>query len=314
MSNLSSLSGNLVKRSPRDWEDAFSRWSQGPSATEQQRAENAERQIKQAILDSDKLKNRDIKVFTQGSYRNRVNVRKDSDVDIGVLCFDTYFPEYPDDNVKAQLRQYTVDATYTYSMFKNEIEEALVARFGRAAVSRGSKSFDIKANSYRVEADVAAFFEHRRYLDSINYLSGVEMIPDDFSPPRVRNWPEQQYDRGVEKNASTSRRFKRVVRVLKTLSNEMALKGIKSADKVPSFLLECLVFNVPDELLMRVTYYDTMRAVISFLFNAVSDENRCREWGEVSELKYLFRPSQPWTRDDACNFLVDAWSYIGFSK
>lgn len=87
----------------RDWESVFERWSQGPSATEQERAENAERQIKQAIQASDKLKNRNIIVFTQGSYRNRVNVRQDSDVDVGVLCFDTYFPEYPDDNVKMEL-------------------------------------------------------------------------------------------------------------------------------------------------------------------------------------------------------------------
>lgn len=77
----------------RDWEETFKRWSHGPSSTEQQRAENAERQVKQAIQSSPKLADRDIKVFTQGSYRNRVNVRKDSDVDVGVLCSDTYFPD-----------------------------------------------------------------------------------------------------------------------------------------------------------------------------------------------------------------------------
>jgi len=164
----------------RDWESLFSTWSQGPSKTEQERAGNAERQIKQAIQNSQKLQNRDIKVFTQGSYRNRVNVRRDSDVDIGVVCFDTFFPEYPDDNVKAALNESLSDGTYTYALFKNELEEALVARFGRNSVSRGSKSFDIKENTYRVESDVAAFFEHRRYTSISNYLSGVEMIPDDY--------------------------------------------------------------------------------------------------------------------------------------
>ncbi|HSC67792.1 MAG TPA: hypothetical protein VLC79_08890, partial [Cellvibrio sp.] len=74
----------------RDWESVFLTWAKGPSDTEQARAENAERQIREAIHASEKLKNRDIRVFTQGSYRNRVNVRQSSDVDIGVLCFDTY--------------------------------------------------------------------------------------------------------------------------------------------------------------------------------------------------------------------------------
>src|SRR5690606_10458748 len=122
----------------RDWESVFTTWAQGPSKTEQEKAENAERQIRQAIQASPKLQNRDIRVFTQGSYRNRVNVRRDSDVDIGVVCFDAFFPHYPDDNVKAQINKSYSDGTYTYLTFKSELEEALVARFGRDAVKRGS--------------------------------------------------------------------------------------------------------------------------------------------------------------------------------
>ena len=98
----------------RNWEAVFSTWAQGPSDTENQRAENAERQIRQAIAASPKLNSRNIRVFTQGSYRNRVNVRKDSDVDIGILCYDTYFPEYPDDNVKILMEKTASDATYNH--------------------------------------------------------------------------------------------------------------------------------------------------------------------------------------------------------
>lgn len=296
----------------RDWESVFTTWSHGPSATEQQKAENAEKQIRQAIAASDKLKYRNIPVITQGSYRNRVNVRKDSDVDIGVICFDTFFPEYPDDNVKARLEESLSDSTYSYATFKNEIEEALVKRFGRGAVSRGSKSFDIKGNTYRVEADVAAFFEHRRYSSESNYISGVEMIPDDYSPPRVKNWPQQHYDNGVSKNTNTSRRYKRVVRILKTLSNEMTAQGIESAKKVPSFLVECLVWNTPNDHFGHSTYKSEIRAVLAHLYNNTMSDEKCNEWGEVSELKYLFRSSQPWTRADAHKFISDSWDYIGY--
>lgn len=297
----------------RDWESVFTTWSQGPSKTEQERADNAERQIRKAIQASPKLQNRDIKVFTQGSYRNRVNVRKDSDVDIGVVCFDAFFPDYPDDNVKAELNKSFSDGIYTYAVFKNEVEEALVARFGREAVSRGSKSFDIKKNTYRVESDVAAFFEHRRYTSISHYLSGVEMIPDDYSPPRVRNWPEQHYGNGVSKNSVTSRRYKRVVRILKTLSNEMASNEIKSAKDAPSFLIECLVFNASNTCFEYSSYKPMVRTVLAELFNNTIDDEKCSEWGEVSELKYLFKGSQPWTRQGAHQFLSDAWNYIGYS-
>ena len=296
----------------RDWESVFTTWSQGPGKTEQDRAENAERQIRQAIQASDKLKNRNIRVFTQGSYRNRVNVRQDSDVDVGVLCFDTYFPEYPDDNVKMELAKSFFPATYEYATFKSELEEALVARFGRLAITRGSKAFDIKANTYRVEADVAAFFEHRRYVTTTYYHSGVEMIPDNYDPPRVKNWPEQHYENGVSKNDATSRRYKRVVRTLKKLSNEMASNSIQSAKDAPSFLIECLVFNASNSCFQYQSFKPMVRAVLAELFNNTLSYEKCSEWGEVNELKYLFRGSQPWTRESAHQFLSDAWDYIGY--
>ena len=294
------------------WETKFASWAKGPSPTEQEKAANAERQIRQAINSSEKLKARDIRVFTQGSYRNRVNVRLDSDVDVGVVCYDTYFPVYPDDNAKLLIenRNKVQDATYTYAEFKNELEEALIARFGKAAVQRGSKAFDIKENSYRVNADVAAFFEHRRYNKYGNYISGVEMRSDNFL--KIINWPEQHYENGIRKNNDTYRKYKRIARIVKSLSNEMSRKEIISAIKTPSFLVECLVWNTPNHLLSQATYYSSVRETLVFLNNSTLNYSTCKEWGEVSDLKYLFNNVQPWTLQDTHQFIKDAWDYIGF--
>ncbi|MGF6162724.1 hypothetical protein ABIE16_002010 [Pseudomonas sp. 2725] len=296
----------------RDWESIFTTWAQGPGKTEQDRAENAERMIREAIHASLKLQNRSITVFTQGSYRNRVNIRKDSDVDIGVVCYDAFFPDYPDDNVKANISKSFSDATYTFFTFKNELEEALVQKFGREAVRRGTKSFDIKENTYRIDSDVTPFFEHRRYTSTSRYLSGVEMITDNHKPPRIRNWPEQHYENGVKKNTDTSRNFKRIVRILKNLSSEMAKQGVQSAKNTPSFLIECLVFNASQQCFSFTTYKQIVRAVLAELFNNTITDSTCSEWGEVSELKYLFRTSQPWTRQGAHKFISDAWDHIGY--
>lgn len=295
----------------RDWEAVFTTWSQGPSATEQQKCENAEQQVRQAIANSEKLRDRTIRVFTQGSYRNRVNVRRDSDVDIGVLCYDTIFTDYTDDNVKARMEAEAdlVPATYDYAVFKNELEAALVTRFGRASVTRGQKAFDITANTYRVEADVAPFFEHRRYTSGTRYHSGVEMLADGGSG--IVNWPEQHYENGTSKNTATGRRFKRIVRVMKTLSNEMSAAGIESAERAPSFLIECLVWNTPDECLVRPKYTSAVRETLVHLFNSTLTDDVPNEWGEVSDLKYLFRGKQPWTCGSAHEFISDAWDYMG---
>lgn len=293
-----------------DWESKFELWSKPPGTTEQQRCENAEKAIRNAINKSEKLNHRNIRVFTQGSYRNRVNVRKDSDVDIGILCFDVFFDQYPEGKTR---ESFGYEAShYTYPQFKNEVGEALVSHFGTLAVTRGSKAFDIKENSYHVEADVAPFFEHRRFDQSGNYQSGVELRPDDAVWKNIINWPEQHYENGVAKNNATSRRYKGVVRILKTLRSELDTNGIAAAKPIPSFLVECLVWNVPNENLLQSTWRASVRSSLAYLWNNTRTDDQCSEWGEVSELKYLFRGAQPWTRQQAHGFIDAAWNYLGF--
>ena len=100
----------------RDWESTFTSWAKGPGTTEDERCENAVRAIRNAINNSVALNYRNIDVFLQGSYRNRVNVRQNSDVDVGVLCRDAFFYDLPQNSTAAD---FDIDsATYTYQQFK----------------------------------------------------------------------------------------------------------------------------------------------------------------------------------------------------
>ena len=74
-----------------EWEKVLKGWSSSPPDSEQTRCDNAVKIVRNAIAASDELKAHATHVFTQGSYRNRVNVRQDSDVDIGVLLVGNYF-------------------------------------------------------------------------------------------------------------------------------------------------------------------------------------------------------------------------------
>ena len=292
------------------WEEKFRDWAKPPGKTEQDRMDNAERAIKNAIRASDDLKSRDIRVFAQGSYRNNTNVRQDSDVDIAVVCQDVFLPDYPLEMTQEDF--FHSDSNYHYSTFKDEIGTALVDYFGLTAVTRGNKAFNLHETSYHVDADIAPFFEHRRYQPNGEYLAGVELRPDNYTPLKVINWPDQHYGNGVTKNQSTGRRFKAVVRILKSLANEMAEAGIQIAHKIPGFLIECLVWNVPNKHFNYSSYKQDVQACLAHLFNNTQSDDQCSEWGEVSELKYLFRPVQKWTRTDTNLFLGSAWNYIGF--
>jgi hypothetical protein len=302
----------------RDWENAFSFWAQSPSDSELQRSERVIRAIRTAISSSPKLQARKTLVFVQGSFRNRVNVRRESDVDVGVMLYDYFLTQYP--SGKANADYGNIDANYPFYQFKDELEEALVEHFGRAAVKRGSKAFDIKAAQAQVEADVVPLFEFRQYWENGSYRAGVALIPDNSSR-RIENYPERlvdywphtplHYENGVSKNSLTQRRFKGMVRILKKLRIELADAGNTHAASVPGYLAECLVWNAPDWCFGHDTWEDRVQSVLRVLWQNTRDPSLCAEWCEVDAIKYLFHSSQPWTRDQAHSFVNEAWDFVG---
>ena len=295
------------------WEDTFKTWSQGPATTEQTKCENTEKVIRDALNNDSKLGDMDTRVFIQGSYRARTNIRQNSDVDICVLLRNQVFADYGHDIT--QKTAGLVDSDFTFSQFKDLVGHALINRFGEASVVRGGKAFDVHENSYRVDADVVPAFEHRRYFKNasgqISYSEGIAFKTD--SGIIIKNWPEHTYDNGVAKNDQTSRRYKRVIRILKRLRDHMQGNKVSAATNVASFLIESLVWNAPNGAFSSDYYTDNVRAVLVHTFNHTMTQEKCNEWGEVNELKYLFRDdTQPWTRQGAHNFLSAAWDFVGY--
>lgn len=301
----------------RDWEATFRAWSKPSSDTEEEKCDNASRMIRAAITEDPVLSDMNIEIIPQGSYRNNTNVRTESDVDICVRLLSTFhymLPETPP--LKDPIEFGVYPSSYTYPEFRNAVEHALVNKFGRKNVVRGNKAFDVHANTYRVDADVVACFEYRAYTGHYNadgsphYWSGTSFLPDNGG--QVVNWPNQHYQNGVAKNEQTGNRFKFITRVLKRLRNEMRDKEIMEAEPIPSFLIECLVWNVPDNGFASEYYIDNVRWVLAHCFNNTMNDSLCAAWGEVSDLKYLFGPHQKWTRAEAHAFLGAAWDYVGF--
>ena len=295
-------------------EDTLTTWSKGPSQTESDKCTNAELAVKKAIKADPVLQDLDISVFAQGSYYARTNVRQKSDVDICVRYNGSFFPDYPVG--KSDKDFGNVDASFTFSDFKGLIQNALEGYFGEDGVTPGNKAFQINENTYRIGTDVVPTFEHRRYTGEKNadgsdqFIRGVAFKPDQGD--LIYNWPKQTYDNGVNRNTETGRTYKRVIRILKRLRGKMLDENIPGAEPVPSFSIECLVWNASLEGFSHDTYRGVVRHVIADLWNRTRTDTDCNEWGEVNELKYLFRPAQPWTRQQANSFLQAAWDYIGY--
>lgn len=303
-----------------NYENQFSDWAKSPPESEQQRCENAIREVRRAIDSSDALYRRAVRVFVQGSYRNRVNIRSDSDVDIGVVCNDVFLSKYP--NGRANEDFGNINSDYTFSQFKRELEEALIDQFGKDAVKRGNKAFKVDENTYRINADVVPLFEFREYWTNGSYRAGVALLPDDGSD-RIENYPERlfdywpttslHYENGVSKNRVTSRSFKGIVRILKRLLVLMSDDGFDSANEIPGYLLECLAYNCANSKFTANSWCATVEGVVEEIWQSTYSIDKCGSWTEVDEIRFLFHQSQPWSRTQVQAFVVDLRVYLGLS-
>ncbi|MES2528872.1 MAG: nucleotidyltransferase [Bdellovibrionota bacterium] len=285
--------------------DKLSRWSESPSQSEIDKCERAERMIKEALDVDPKLSKMTIKVFAKGSYANRTNIPGDSDVDVAVLNEDQFFIDCPPGKTDSD---YNFSSTgYNFTDYFNDVAVAVIRKFGSDSVTVGTKCITVKSNTSRVEADVVPHFKNRRFQSNGVTVDGVAIWT---SSGKIQNYPVQDYDNGIIKNADTAKRYKGFVRIIKNLRSEMMSKKISSAEKAKSYLISCLVWNVPNELFKGDDYGFVLRNILNHLILKTSDASAVSDWGEVNELKYLFTSNQGWTLAEAHKFLIDAKNYL----
>ncbi|MDF0706289.1 nucleotidyltransferase [Flagellimonas okinawensis] len=297
---------------PKFSETTLDNWRKPPSDTEESKLSNAERMVREAITEDDVLSSKSIRIFGQGSYANDTNVKLNSDIDINVQYNGGFFFELLNDTREEDAGiDKLSSSSYSYDDFKDDVEKALIDKFGINSVVRKNKCITVLANSYRVETDVVPTWELRRYNKSKIPVKGARFFPDEGGV--VTNYPEQHIQNGKDKNARTQKRFKRLTRIHRKLRYKMIDDGIGVTDGITSFLLECLVWNVPDSVFNNNdTWTDRLKESIRYIYQKTKEEKDCKEWGEVSELLYLFHEGRKWSRKDVNDYMVQAWNYLEF--
>ena len=253
-----------------------------------------------------------IKIFIQGSYANKTNIRKESDVDIAVVRENHFHTNY---------REGITDAVYGFSshpdnskQFKDEIQSILINSFGANDVKRHNKSIHVKGNTYRKDSDVVPCTRYRDYSidfdgDVSKYRGGIYIVADDGSI--IINYPEQHIENGVKKNSNTSFRFKKMIRIAKNIRVCMENGGIASAKKMSSFLIESLLWNVPDYYYCKYDNYICFifDEVISYLYEHIDDINTYKE---INGIKNINNDS-PSRIEDCITFINDLKRYFRYS-
>lgn len=294
-------------------EEKLAGWTGPSSDSEQEKQDRAERMVKQAVENHEPFKGYSFRVFTKGSYKNNTNVRSDSDVDIAVQCQELcYWEEQTSGAHPSGSGSY--QGIWTPSKLRSELTSALKAKFPGEVDASGSTALRVNAGSARVDADVVPSFDYRYYYSPTSWHDGSKVFKKDGSD--IVNYPDEQYKKGVAKNNRTSRSYKSAVRIMKRVENAMVEAGYHRV--VPSYFIECLVYNCPDQVLLRSTWVSTIKGVISHIFHELEGnepvESGGDRWLEVSEWRYLFHSGQSWTRQDGRDFAKAAWNYLELSN
>lgn len=192
-------------------------------------------------------------VYLQGSYKNDTNIRGDSDVDVVVQLnssWQSYLSKLTELERQAY-RSFTSPATYDWSAFRQDILTCLRAYYGAANVAESNKCLKLKPAPGRLPADVIVCQQYRYYFRFRSSTDQEFAEGMTFYAPSdgrwVVNYPKHHYSNGVEKNSATQRWYKPVVRVVKNAREYLVDHGLLPHNAAPSYFLECLSYNVPNE-------------------------------------------------------------------
>jgi len=282
-------------------ESQLETWShQGAVTTAKQTHES----IRVALKAYDWPKEVRYEVYLQGSYKNDTNIRGDSDVDVVVQLNSTFFENLPV-NLKRQFG--FRDASYRWEEFRSDVLTALLNHYGPGRVREGRKS--LKVQTPYLPADVVVSVQYHKYPEpprsKDNFVEGMAFWVR--SEGRwVINYPKIHYENGVKKNEKTNKRYKPTVRMFKNARTYLVDRGVIPPDLAPSYFLECLLYNVPNDK-FGPNLQSTFREVIVWLQKTDFGRFVCQ-----NEQLLLFGSSpEQWSEDSADRFLeamVTLWN------
>lgn len=220
-------------------------------------------------------------VYLQGSYRNSTNIRGDSDVDVVVQLNPHFYEDISalPENEKNLYQAAYSDAAYSWKDFRADVLIALRDHYKASAVSEGNKAVKVAKGSNRLPSDVVICLNYRKYLrfHSTSDQQCVEGIAFHTLKENrlVINFPKLHYDNGTKKNSETSGWYKPTVRVFKNVRTYLIDRNVITKDLAPSYFLECLIYNVPDEK-FGSNYQNTFCNVVNWLVDVDFDGFTCQ--------------------------------------
>ena len=240
-------------------------------------------------------------VFLQGSYVNHTNIKDDSDIDIVVLAknvFSNNARERLTEELYRKFKEEYSDSSKTLEDFKEDIYQRLngikIQTNLYVQLIRHCKTIKFNESGNLMDfvpVDIVPAFEYRNYsgyngILKENQVEGIKIYDACKNEYKV-NYPKLHIKNGQEKNSKirTNGNYKETIRIFKQIRNHLIDLGVIQESLMPSYCLECLLYNVPDALFKK-DLVERVDSIISWLICNVNNSFK-----EQSEMKQLFAES-----------------------
>jgi hypothetical protein len=211
-------------------------WDNASNQADKQQIKNAFGEIKRCLLSNAEINNYnsrgELKIYEHGSFVCNSSIKQASDLDMHVALARANFPAW-----------------------KDTVERVLVGTFGRKSVKRKKVAITVIGHENRADTDVlpCGFYDNQ---------NGV-VAYSDAQNRKVKYFPKEDKSGIREMDVDTDNDYSKMVRVYKGCKQEMIQDGI---DGIASFMIECLLYNLPNSLFVYDNYEGTTEDIYLKMF------------------------------------------------
>lgn len=238
---------------------------------------------------------RDFEIYLQGSVANCTNIRADGDIDIVFQHSGIFYYSY-------NYGDYNSPSSYNSTQLRDGIKSVLKGYNIKYQDKDKCIKLNLKGEGWQ-DVDLIPCFLYKFHLNRFNYLEGIRM--ETLNGNAIINYPKLHQTNGERKN-DRAPDYKSIVRIFKNIKKRLVEEGWCEEKLAPSYFIECLLYNVPDEAFNENTYTSELNNCFSCLRGRSLGHYKCQ-----NEIDDLFgNESTQWDESSCQVFLDKAWSYL----
>jgi len=220
---------------------------------------------------------KDVDIYMQGSFLNNVNVGKNTKLEIVVELKKSTTEDFEEFYFAEVSKKRAVKIAPRYSLlqFKNDLYNKLTANLKEHTIKRSNHALAILKNmSLPLTVEILPAFAFKK-TNSDGYKMDCILIYQQVSEKYITAYPHLHTKNLEAKDKETNGNLRKIIRLMKRLREYMAENYGFPAAVAPGYFIDCLAYNVPNNLLMGEDLNEVLLKMLNYLNLKNLNEMQC---------------------------------------